>query len=80
MVSGRLISAEQRIGNEGGGLARHSAGCNEEISWEEAKMVNIEGKLRQRKVLEGIMSLREKHKWKRVLNSFEQLDRKPLLL
>lgn len=33
----RLDSAEQRVEKEDGGLARHSAECNEEINWEEAR-------------------------------------------
>ena len=53
-----ISSAEQRMGKEDGVLARHSVECTGNIDWEGAKIVGRETGLRQRKVREGIESLR----------------------
>ena len=54
-------------------LARHSIECTEEIDWENTRILRNEYRLRQRKVIEGIESLRVRHNKKKVLNSFESL-------
>ena len=46
--------AEERIGKEDGGLARHSIECTEETDWENTQILRNEYSLRQRKVTEGI--------------------------
>ena len=71
MAQGKLSSAEQRMGKEDGGLARYSVECTGNIDWEGAKIVGRETGLRQRKVREGIESLRERHHGMRVLNNHE---------
>jgi hypothetical protein len=70
---GKLESAEQRMGKEDGGLARHSVKCKGEIEWEKAEVVAMEKGLRQRKAREGIESLREQQSGREALNNFEQL-------
>ncbi len=71
--NGRLKAAEERMGKEDGGLARHSVDCEKGIDWENARVLGVENRLRQRKVKEGIESLRAMHSRKKVLNSFEPL-------
>ena len=58
---------------EDGGLARHSVECTTGIDCENAHILGVENRLRQRKVREGIESLRTIHSRKKVLNSFESL-------
>ena len=80
MTQGKLSSAEQRMGKEDGGLARHSVECTGNIDWKGAKIVDRETGLRQRKVREGIESLRERHHGMRVLVNHDQLEMwKPIL-
>ena len=74
MAQEKLSSAEQRMGKEDGALARHSVECTGNIDWEGAKIVCRETGLQQRKVREGIASLRERHHGMRVLNYHEQLE------
>ena len=71
--NGRLAEVNERIGKEDGGLARHSVECLSGIDWEKTRVVMNEYGLRQRKVKEGIESLREMHSGTKVLNSFESL-------
>ena len=47
--------------------------CVNEVDWENTKVVAKECGLRQRKVKEGIESLRERQCGTKVLNSFESL-------
>ena len=68
------LSAERRMGKEDGGLARHTIECQRSIDWTNAKIVATERGLRQRKVLEGIESLRQKHRGMKVLNSFDHVE------
>ena len=70
---GRLAEVNERFGKEDGGLARHSVECLSGIDWEKTRVVMNEYGLRQRKVKEGIESLRETHSGTKVLNSFESL-------
>ena len=55
--NGKLTAAKE-MGKEDGGLAKHSTDCNKEIHWENTRVLGIENRLRQRKVREGIESLR----------------------
>ena len=71
--NGKLTAAKERMGKEGGGLDRHSVECTRGIDWENARIVGVENRLRQRQVREGIESLRTIHNRKKVLNSFESL-------
>ncbi len=57
-----------------GGLAKHSAACEQQIKWEEARIVGRESRMTQRKYLEGIESLKEKGKGVVPLNSYNQLE------
>ena len=72
--SGNIESATARMNTNDGGLAKHSSTCNEEIKWEDAKIVGREERWTQRKFLEGIESLREKNKGITPLNSYNQLE------
>ena len=71
--NGKLESAEERMGKEDGGLARHSVDCESGIDWEKARVITTENGLKQRKVREGIESLREQYNGYTILNNFEQL-------
>ena len=71
--TGNKESAEQRMGRDDGGIARHSVDCAAGIDWEGSRVVGIEADTRKRKVLEGIESLKSQHSKKRVLNNHEQL-------
>ena len=80
MAQGKLSSAEQRMGKEDGGLARHSVECTGNIDWESAKIVGRKTVLRQKKGRKGIESLRERHYGIRILNNHDQLEMwKPIL-
>ena len=76
---GNTLSAEKRMGKEDGGLARHTMECQSGVDWGNAdlEIVARERGLKQRKVLEGIESLRQRSNnfdhvdtWKPILNSF----------
>ena len=71
--NGRIAAANERMGKEDGGLARHSVNCLSEVDWKNTSIVSKECSLRQRKMKEGIESLREIHRGTNVLNSFESL-------
>ena len=71
--NGNLTMANERMGKEDGGLARHNVNCLSGVDWENTSVVAKESGLRQRKVKEGIESLREIHRGMKVLNSFESL-------
>ena len=55
---GNTISAEKRMRKEDGGLARHTTECQSDVDWGNAEIVARERELKQRKVLQGIESLR----------------------
>ena len=60
-----------------GGLAKHVTICQQEIDWEESRIINKEKNLTQRtqrKMLEGIETLRQKTKGKVPLNQYNQMD------
>ena len=77
---GNTLSAKKWMGKEDGGLARHTMECQSGVDGENAEIVATERGLKQRKVLEGIESLRQKHRRMRVLNSFDHVQTwKPVL-
>ena len=77
---GNTLSAEKRMGKEDGGLARHTVECQSGVDWGNAEIVAREKGLKKRKVLEGIESLRQKHREMRVLNNFDHVETwKPVL-
>ena len=79
---GNTLSAEKRMGKEDGGLARHTMECQSGVDWGSTGIVVKERErgLKQRKVLEGIESLRWRHYGMRVLNNFDHVDTwKPIL-
>jgi len=68
------------MGKEDGGLARHTVECQSGVDRGKAEIVARERGLRQRKALEGIESLRQKHCGMRVLNNFDHVEVwKPML-
>ena len=71
--SGKTEAAEKRMNTGDGGLVRHAVACKSGISWENAKIVGREQRWRQRKLLEGIESLRQKDRGVAPLNSYNQL-------
>jgi len=72
--AGKQDVAEKRMNTGDGGLARHAVACESGINWEEAKIVGRERRWRQRKLLEGIESLRQKDHGVTPLNSYNQLE------
>ena len=77
---GNTLSAEKRMGKEDGGLARHTTECQSDVDWGNAEIVARERGLKQRKILEGIESLRQRNYGMRVLNNFDHVDPwKPIL-
>ena len=71
---GNTLSAEKRVGKEDGGLARHTMECQSGVDWENAEIITRERGLKQRKILEGIESLRQRHYGMKVLNNFDHVD------
>ena len=67
--NGELAEVNERIREEDGGLGRHSVECLSGIDWENTRVVMNECRLRQRKVKEGIESLRKIHSGAKVRNS-----------
>ena len=68
------------MSTEDGGLARHTVECQSGVDWGNAEIVARERELKQRKGLEGIESLRQKHRGMKVLNNFDHVETwKPVL-
>ena len=74
MRRGDRESAERRMNAGDGGLAKHSVECPNGINWEAAKITGREGGTMQRKMLEGVESLKEKYRGRIPLNSYNQLE------
>ena len=60
---------------EDGGLARHTVECQGGVDWRNAEIVVRERErgLKQKKVLEGIESLRQKYRGMKVINILTML-------
>ena len=69
-----LESAERRMNRDDGGLPKHTTVCDQGIDWENIKVLANESGTRQRKVREGIESLRAKHNGKVLLNTYDHLE------
>ena len=69
-----MESATRRMNEGDGGLAKHSIECAQGIDWERSKIVGRENKTTQRKMLEGIETIKQKHMGKQPLNSCNQMD------
>ena len=74
ITNGNMERATERMNTGDGGLAKHSASCDQQINWEEARIVGRETRNTQRKFLEGIMTLKEKGKGRVPLNSYNQME------
>jgi len=72
MEAGNVERAEQRMND--GGLAKHSTECSRGINWEEAKIVGRESGQIQRKMLEGVETMKQKARGKKPLNTCNQMD------
>ena len=72
--NGNLERATERMNERDGGLAKHSTECEEEINWAEAKIVGKEEGRIQRKMLEGVETLKQKGRGKNPLNICNQMD------
>ena len=72
--NGRTQSAEDRMNAGDGGLARHSVECPEGIDWDAAKITGRESGSMQRKMLEGVESVKEKYRGRVPLNSYNQME------
>ena len=69
-----MDKATARMNERDGGLAKHAASCQQGIDWENAKIVAKEENWTQRKLLEGIETLRLKDKGIIPLNQYNQMD------
>ena len=57
-----------------GGLAKHATTCHHGIDWEKARIVAKEENWTQRKLLEGIETLRLKNMGMTPLNQYNQME------
>ena len=57
-----------------GGLAKHVASCDQEIDWENSKIIGKEQKWTQRKYLEGVETLRLKSEGKHPLIFYNKME------
>lgn len=71
---GNLENANKRMNEGDGGLAKHSAACEQEIDWDTAKIIGKERGFHQRKYLEGIETLRQKDQGRTPLNAYNQME------
>ena len=71
---GDTESAERRMNAGDGGLAKHSVECPNGIDWEAAKITGRESGTMQRKMLEGVESVKEKYKGRTPLNSYNHME------
>ena len=55
-------------------MAKHAASCQHEVDWEQSRIVGKEENWTQRKLLEGIETLRQKNEGKIPLNQYNQMD------
>ena len=77
---GNNLSAEKRMGEEDEGLARDTVECQSGVDWRNTEIIARDRGLKQRKVIGGIESLRQKHRGMRVLNNFDHVETgKPIL-
>ena len=69
-----MKSAADRMNAGDGGLAKHSVECPEGIDWDAAKITGRESGSMQRKMLEGVESVKEKYRGRVPLNSYNQME------
>ena len=74
ITNGNIDRATERMNTGDGGLAKHNSTCGQSIDWDNAKIVGREMKTTQRKLLEGVMTLKEKGKGRVPLNAYNQLE------
>ena len=67
--------ARKRVGTVDGRLAKHNVyECDKDIDWEKAGIICVETKTIQRKIREGVESLRSEYVGQVVLNTYDHLD------
>ena len=71
---GNIERATTRMNDRDGGLAKHASSCSQEVDWEQVKIIGKEENWTQRKLLEGIETLRQKNEGKIALNQFNQIE------
>ena len=74
ITNGNMDRATERMNTGDGGLAKHDSTCGQSIDWDNAKIVGRERWTTQRKLLEGVMTLKEKGKGRIPLNAYNQLE------
>ena len=72
--NGNNDRANARMNERDGGLAKHAASCPQGIDWERARIVGKEENWTQRKLLEGIETLRRKNEGIIPLNQYNQME------
>ena len=72
--AGNTERATRRMNEGDGGLAKHASTCPQGIDWERARIVGREQRWTQRKLLEGIETLRKKNEGRVPLNSYNKLE------
>ena len=71
---GNIERATERMNDRDGGLAKHSTECNQGIDWTESRIVGKEEGRLQRKMLEGVETLKQRGMGKTPLNICNQMD------
>ena len=72
--NGNNDRANARMNERDGGLAKHAASCPQGIDWKRARIVGKEENWTQRKLLEGIETLRRKNEGIIPLNQYNQME------
>ena len=71
---GDIENATKRMNDGDGGLAKHSTECTAGIDWENARIIGKERNTTQRKMLEGVETIKKKYKGRKPLNSYNQME------
>ena len=81
IMNGNIDRATERMNTGDGGLEKHMrTTCEQQIDWDNANIVGREAKTTQRKLLDGVMTLKEKRKGRIPLNTYNQLEpRQPVI-
>jgi hypothetical protein len=74
IAAGNIERATERMNEQDGGLAKHSTECGEGINWEGSRIMGRENGRTQRKMLEGVETIKQKGMGKKVLNTCNQME------
>ena len=74
ITAGNMDRATNRMNDNDGGLAKHSTECAEGIDWEGSKIIGREEGRVQRKMLEGVETIKQKGMGREPLNIANQME------